>query len=180
MKIIFAIAVLIAIVSCSKSPPPQIDFYKENVVIDILKDRVSVVGLYYMKNLTKVDKRVTFYYPFPVDSFHVYPDVILIDYPFSKDTAGIYFDLSIPANSADSFKVLYQQKLTSRQCRYITLTTRKWQRPIKTAAFTVIAPEFLKLDINYPVSGKETISDTVFYYIRLKNFFPGADLKIKW
>jgi hypothetical protein len=180
MKKIFAIAVMTAIISCTKSPAPQIDFYKENVVIDILNDRVSVVGLYYMKNLTGIDKQVTFFYPFPVDSFHAYPDIILIDYPFSKDTAGIYFDLSIPAHKADSFKVLYQQKLTGRQCRYITLTTRQWQKPIQSAAFTVIAPEFLKLNINYPVKGRETIDDTVFYYIRLKNFFPGADLKIKW
>jgi len=180
MKKIFVFAILIAVISCSKSQPPQIDFFKENVVIDILKDRVNVTGIYYMKNLTNIDKRVTFYYPFPVDSLHAYPDIILIDYPFDKDTAGIYFDLSIPARQADSFKVLYQQKLTKRQCRYITLTTRQWQRPIKFASFTVIAPEFLKLNINYPVSGKETINDTVFYYIRLKNFFPGADLKIKW
>ena len=180
MKRIFAIALLITVISCSKKSSNPIDFYKENVVIDILKDRVNVTGIYYMKNLTGIDKRVTFYYPFPVDSFHAYPDIILIDYPFRKDTAGIYFDLSIHAHKSDSFKVLYQQKLTGRQCRYITLTTRQWQKPIQSAAFTVIAPEFLKLNINYPVKGRETIDDTVFYYIRLKNFFPGADLKIKW
>ena len=180
MRKILTFVVLIAAISCNRPPGNPIDFFKENVVIDILKDRMNVTGIYYMKNLTGIDKRVTFYFPFPVDSFHAYPDIILIDYPFSKDTAGIYFDLSIPAHRADSFKVLYQQKLTGRQCRYITLTTRQWQRPIKSAAFTVIAPEFLKLNINYPVKGRETIDDTVFYYIRLKNFFPGADLKIKW
>lgn len=180
MKKIMACAILFAVMACNHPPGNQIDFYKENVVIDILKDRVSVVGIYYMKNLTRDNKRVTFHYPFPVDSFHVYPDVILIDYPFVKDTAGIDFDLTFSANKVDSFKVLYQQKLNGRQARYVTLPSRQWQRPIKNAAFTVIAPEFLKLSINFPVSATETISDTVFYYIRLKNFLPGADLKIKW
>jgi hypothetical protein len=180
MRKTFFFALLIAVISCSKSPAPQIDFYKENVVIDILKDQVSVVGIYYMKNLTKADKKVKFFYPFPVDSFQAYPDLILIDYPFDKDKEGIYFDMSFPARRVDSFKVLYQQKLKGRQCRYITLTTRQWQRPIQDAAFTVVAPGFLKLKINYPVVGKETINDTVFYYIRMKKFYPGADLEIKW
>jgi hypothetical protein len=180
MKKILTFVVLIAAISCNRPPLNPIDFYRENVVIDILKDRVSVAGLYYMKNLTKLDKKVTFYYPFPVDSFHAYPDIILIDYPFRKDTAGIYFEMSIPAGKVDSFKVLYQQKISGRQCRYVTLTTRQWRRPVKEAAFTVIAPGFLKLDINYPVIATETISDTVFHYIRLKRFYPEADLKIKW
>lgn len=180
MKKILALAILAATISCKRPPGNPIDFYKENVVIDILKDRVSVVGIYYMKNLTKVDKKVKFFYPFAVDSFQAYPDLILIDYPFDKDKEGIYFDMSFPARRVDSFKVLFQQKSSGRQYRYITLTTRQWQRPIQDAAFTVVAPGFLKLKINYPVVGKETINDTVFYYIRMKKFYPGADLEIKW
>jgi hypothetical protein len=180
MKKILAFAILAAAMSCNRPPANPVDFYRENVVIDILKERVNVTGIYYVKNMTGADRKVTFYYPFPVDSFQSYPDVILIDYPFRKDPYGLYFDMSIPAHKADSFKVLYQQKITGRQCRYITMTTRQWGRPIQEAAFTVIAPEFLKLDINYPVIGQETISDTVFHYIRIKKFYPGADLKIKW
>ena len=166
--------------ACPRTKPPTIDFYRENVLIEILGGRVVVTGIYYMKNLTDIGKRVTFYYPFPVDSYQSYPDIIMIDYSFGKDSAGIYFDLSIPAHAADSFRILYQQKLIDNQCRYITLTTRQWLRPIKSAAFTVIAPIAMKLTINYPVSRKEVVDDTVFYYIRLKNFYPGADLKVKW
>jgi len=166
--------------ACPRTKPPTIDFYRENVLIEILSGRVVVTGMYYMRNLTDIGKRVTFCYPFPVDSFQSFPDIILIDYAFGKDSSGIYFDLSIPARAVDSFKVLYQQKLTGNQCRYITLTTRQWLRPIKSAAFTVIAPIAMKLNINYPVSRKEVVDDTVFYYIRLKNFYPGADLRVKW
>jgi hypothetical protein len=180
MKKILAFVILIAAIACNRPPGNPIDFYKENVIIDLLKDRVNVTGIYYVKNLTNIDREVTFYYPFPVDSFQAYPDIILIDYPFRKDPYGIYFDMTIPARKADSFKVLYQQKLNGRQCRYITLTTRQWGRPIQEAAFTVVAPEFQKLDINYPVIAKEEINDTLFHYIRIKKFYPGADLKIKW
>lgn len=166
--------------SCSRWSKSEIDFYAENVIIDIRGDRVHVTGKYFFQNRSSLDKKVTIYYPFPVDSVHAYPDVIMLDRSFHKDPGGIYFDISIPARTVDSFKILYQQKLNARHCRYITSTTRHWRRPLKTAAFTVVAPVDIKLIMNYPVTGAEVINDTAFYYIRLKNFYPLVDLKIQW
>lgn len=166
--------------SCARSPKSEIDFYAENVIIDLRGNRVHVTGKYFFQNRSPLDKKVTMYYPFPVDSVHSYPDVILLDRFFQKGPGGIYFDISIRAQAVDSFKILYQQGLNSRQCRYITSTTRRWRRPLKSAAFTVVAPVEKKIVMNYPVTGAEVVDDTAFYYIRLKNFYPHDDLKVRW
>lgn len=180
MKAAILAGCVILALSCSRSSRPEIDFFKENVIVDIRGDRVHVTGKYFLRNQTAVDKRVTLYYPFPVDGHHFYPDIILIDRPFEKDSSGIKFEMPIAGHATDSFKVLYQQKLTGRQCRYITTTTRRWQRPLRSAAFTVVAPVSQRLVMNYPVSGAEIVDDTAFYYIHFKNFYPSEDLKITW
>ncbi len=179
-KWVFLAGCAILVLSCSRPSRPEIDFFKENVIIDIRGDRVHVTGKYFLRNQTAVSKRVTLYYPFPVDAQHSYPDIILFDRSFSRDSSGISFEMSIPGHAVDSFKILYQQKLAGRQCRYITTTTRQWRRPLKSAVFTVVAPVKQQLTMNYPVSGAEVVDDTAFYYIRFKDFYPSEDLRVNW
>ena len=163
---------------CRQSPP--IDFFKEEVTIEVLDSRVKVTGLYYFRNLTDIGKRVKFYYPFPVDSNHYFPDTIMIDYPFEEDTAGIYFFLSIGAKSVDSFEITYEQRIVQPFFIYITTTTQVWERPIKEADFAIIAPETLAVNANYPFSEAMVIDGFRHYSIPIRDFFPEEDLIVSW
>ena len=163
---------------CQQAPP--IDFFKEDVKIEVLDARVRVSGVYYFRNLTDIGKRIRFYYPFPVDSNHYFPDTISLGYPFEKDSSGIYFWLSIGANSVDSFEITYEQQIGRPFFRYITTTTQVWKRPIKEADFTIIAAETLAVNANYPFSEVTTIDGYRHYSIPIKDFFPEEDLIISW
>jgi hypothetical protein len=163
---------------CQQAPP--IDFFKEDVTIKILDETVEVTGVYFFENMTQIRKRIKFYYPFPVDSNHYFPDTIAIAYPFEKDTAGIFFSLSLRPNSIDSFKITYEQQIEKSFFKYITTTTRVWKRPIKEANFTIIAPETLAVHTNYALSERRVIDGYRHYIIQIKKFFPEEDLIITW
>jgi hypothetical protein len=163
---------------CQRAPP--IDFFKEEVTIEVLGARVRVTGVYYFENLTQIGKRIKFYYPFPVDSNHHFPDTISFGYPFERDSAGIYFSLSIRSNSIDSFRITYEQPVEKPFFRYITTTTKVWKRPIKEAKFTVVAPDTLSLSMNYVFAECRNAYGKLLYLIEIKDLFPEEDLIIRW
>jgi len=159
---------------------PEIDFCKENIIIEIENDHAKVTGNYYFENTTSIRKQVKFYYPFPVDSNHSYPDIILIDYPFEKDSSGIYFTMSIDKYKTDSFKIIYDQRLKKNRFCYITTTTRRWKRPIKEANFVIIMPDSLVIKTNYKMTDKKKMGNKYRYYIKRRIFYPKNDLIVEW
>jgi hypothetical protein len=163
---------------CRQAPP--IDFFKENVTIEVLNGRVKVTGSYIFRNLTDIGKRVKFYYPFPVDSNHHFPDTISIDRPYEKDSTGISFWLSLKPNGVDSFEITYEQLIDRPFFRYITTTTKVWKRPIKEANFTIVAPETLAVSANYAFSEPVKIGENLHYFIPISNFLPEEDLIVRW
>lgn len=175
---ILAFSCLVLFYACEEAPP--IDFFKEDVTIEIVNGRAKVTGVYYFRNLTNIGKRIRFYYPFPVDSNHHFPDVISIDFPYTKDSAGIYFSLSMRPNSVGSFKVVYEQRIERPYFKYITTTTKLWKRPIKEARFTVVVPETLSISANYAFTEPKRIDENLCYCIPVNNFFPVEDLIISW
>lgn len=163
---------------CQREPP--IDFFREDVTIEILDGKARVTGIYYFKNITKIGKRVKFFYPFPVDSNHHFPDAISIKLPYTKDSAGIYFSLSLEPNSVGSFVINYEQRVERSFFRYITTTTKAWKRPIAEANFTIVAPEGLAINANYAFSEPKTFDEKRHYSIPVNDFFPEEDLIITW
>ncbi|MGB3340316.1 MAG: hypothetical protein WBB37_02410 [bacterium] len=172
------IMLLIMLSYCQKQLP--IDFFKENVVIEINGSGVEVTGQYFFKNLTNQDKRVIFYYPFPVDENHQYPESIILDYPYTKDTAGIYFSIAIKAQRIDSFEICYHQRTRKNQFTYITTTTKQWNRPIKNARFTIIIPDSLQVRFNYSPYIHEKTNHNDIFSLNIVNFNPNDDLEIEW
>ncbi len=164
--------------SCQKGIP--IEFFREDITIEVQNSKVRVTGIYFFKNLTVNRKRVTFYYPFPVDSNHLYPDKIEIIHPYEKDSTGIFFTLLLDAMKSDSFKIAYEQQVHHNRFKYITTTTKEWQRSIKEAYFTIIMPDSLSAKINYEPYESVKIDSKDYFYILQKDFYPDEDLIIEW
>ncbi|MCX7995874.1 MAG: hypothetical protein N3A65_08940 [candidate division WOR-3 bacterium] len=61
-----------------------------------------------------------------MDSNHSFPDIIILDLPYEKDTNGIHFSIVVKPGKVNSFKISYHQMLKNRYFRYITTTTEKW------------------------------------------------------
>ena len=140
-----------------------------------------VAGLYFLRNLTNEKITAFLFYPFPIDSFHSYPDTIFSDQPFTKADSGIRMKISFPPKATKTFYAYYEQKLKSKTARYIVKTTRQWQRPLDLARFEITLP---KNGSNYKISYradsiKEESSYQKIYFTR-KNFFPKKDIIINW
>jgi len=176
--VIFSLALIFF--SCRQQPGLPIDFFKEDLTIELDSGQAKVTGIYYFKNLTRERKRVILFYPFLADTFHLYPNAILLDLPFRKDSSGIYFELAIGSRKKEQFKISYTQKLKRTFFRYITTTTKQWQRPIKQAAFTVITPERFNIKTSYPVTEKNISRGKCYYHIKIDKFYPDKDLLINW
>lgn len=178
--ILYPLLFLISFITCRKEKELPIDFFKEDITIEIEEGKVKVTGIYFIKNLSSNRIRVNFHYPFPIDANHHYPDTIAMSYPYEKDSSGINFIMRFDPNDVDSFQLTYEQKISKNQCRYITTTTRKWERPIREAHFTIIIPDTLSAKINYALSHSKKINNKHHHYITIQNFFPKEDLKIEW
>jgi len=164
--------------SCESKAP--IEFFKEDIIIEVIDSRVRVTGLYFFRNTTKVRKRITFYYPFSIDSHHSYPDTIVMRYPYEENSTGISFTMSIDAMATDSFSIIYIQAVRHSQFTYITTTTKEWERPIENAHFTIIMSDSLSATINYAPYKHEKIDNRHYFYILQKTFYPEEDLRIEW
>ncbi len=164
--------------SCERRPPIQ--FTKEDISIEVKNDTVSVTGIYFFENTTHIRKRITFYYPFPVDSNHTYPDTIILAYPYEKDSTGILFTMSINAMATHSFEITYVQHVRHHHFTYITTTTKRWNRPIREACFTIGFPESLHVNCNYAPYKTEKIDNKNYIYILKEDFYPEEDLRVEW
>lgn len=174
-RVVIIIAFLIMI-SCSSTP--ELDFFAEDVTIAIQNNAALVTGIYYFKNITSDRLRVTFYYPFPVDRHHYFPESIWCFTKYHTDTTGIMFTKVFLPAIVDSFVISYKQRFSGRYFRYITTTTAHWKKPIKHARFTIITPDNAPYDVNY-----KTLADTIIggerrRTILCENFYPEYDLMI--
>ena len=174
----YAAVTLISLHLVSCSPAPELDFFAEDVTIMIKDHAALVTGIYYFKNLTPDQLRVTFYYPFPVDSHHYFPESIWSFTEYQTDTSGITFTKLFRPAAIDSFKISYRQRFSGGFFRYITTTTSQWKRPIKHARFTIITPIHVFYEVNYKTQ-TEMITDQLHYRTVLcDNFLPEKDLII--
>ena len=163
---------------CNHAPP--IEFRKEHITIEIIDDHIAVTGVYIFHNTRARPQRATFFYPFPVDPNHHYPDTFIAPNANTKTSGGMYYDLVIDAHTSKPCTISYIQRVQNPSFTYITTTTREWRHPIAQADFTIIAPDSLHITVNYPVHTQKKQGTQCVYHIRYKNFYPDEDLIIHW
>ncbi len=159
-----------------------IRFISEEIKIAIDSFQATVVGTYHFKNLTNQSKTAKIFYPFPIDEFHYHPDLILIaGLDYTKSDTGITFLMEFKPMTTESLSILYRQGLKDKQFRYILLTTKHWQKPIKEAKFIISLPEEFRLtQLSYKPDSLNQQDRRQYYYITKKNFMPQKDLIITW
>ena len=181
MKYLFLIITAFLGLSCGKDLLP-IQFYEEEVFMRVDPGEVYVEGVYYFKNRTDTTKRMTLFYPFPVDSLHQFPYEIEVENtPFDTAINGITYDVVIQASDTAVSIVRYRQKIEINNAKYILLTARKWKEPIKEARFIISLPEDFKgINISYKPDSIINKDERFFYYITEQNLFPDRDIDIVW
>jgi len=151
-------------------------------------DTLEIRGIYWFFNEDASATSAAIYYPFPLDSLSAYPHYITVTrltqkQPIRFDTLpeGIRWDMKFSAKDGDSVLVVYRQRVSRMQGRYIVTTARLWGRPLQSAKFSVTVPPGLILDYwSYKYDTLCIQGDTLIYYSRHAPFSPEVDMLMRW
>lgn len=173
---------IVSFITCHHQITSPIRFLSEEIKISIDSARVKVYGVYIFKNISTRTKTALIYYPFPIDSYHTYPDSIFTSIgSYTKSDSGIYFPITFQARSQETLHVFYRQSVTATQTRYILSTTQKWRYPLQKAFFSIDIDTNRSIkDISYQPQRTDTFNNRLYYYLEKRNFKPSTDLIIKW
>jgi hypothetical protein len=173
----------LASASCCKAAPElPVHFAREEVSLDVRPGTLEVRGVYHFKCSARQPLVASVFYPFPLDSTHLYPDSIEIrQHRFQRQDSGVSFRMRFVPNVEDSFFAYYRQPLKTNSATYIVTTARKWKRPIDLAQFRVTVPASLKdVELTFRPDSVTESDSTVSYFFTRKKFFPDKDVAVTW
>ncbi len=182
------IKIIILIFITSRLFSQSIDFFQEEIDINVNDNNCTVTGKYYFKNLSSKGIKKSLYYPFFIDTNSLYPDSItVIDFAknenidFRKSKKGVFFSVFVEPKSVSIIEVFYKQKTLSNKMEYILTTTKVWGKPLEFAKFKIKIPKKYKLKhISYKYDKNLEQKEHNIYKITKKDFLPEKNLIIKW
>ena len=150
--------------------------------MDVRPGTLELRGMYHFTCSAKQPLVASMFYPFPLDSTHLYPDSIEIrQHGFQKQDSGVSFRMQFRPGAEDSFFAYYRQPLKTNSATYIVTTTRKWKRPIDLAQFRVTAPTgFKDVGLTFKPDSVKKSGSAVSYFFTRKKFFPDKDVTVTW
>jgi hypothetical protein len=179
-----------------------VHFAREEIAMDVRPGALEVRGMYHFTCSAREPLVASVFYPFPLDSTHLYPDSIELRTPndaapltlalsqreregvrvsFVRQDSGVAFRMRFRPEAEDSFFAYYRQPLKTNSATYIVTTTRKWRRPIDLARFRVTVPASL-VDVKLTFKADSVVrSDSaITYFFTRKKFFPDRDVTVMW
>ena len=200
----------LASATCRKTAPGSpVHFAREEIAMDVKPGTLEVRGTYHFTCSAKEPLVASLFYPFPLDSTHLYPDSIEIRMPnadrqtpndaasltlalsqreregvrvsFVRQDSGVSFHMQFRPGAEDSFFAYYRQPLKTNSATYIVTTTRKWRRPIDLAHFRVTVPlSFENVVLTYKPDSIARTDSTISYFFAREKFYPDKDVKVTW
>jgi hypothetical protein len=178
-----ALCALLVTATCRKSAPPSpVHFAREEIAMDVKPGTLEVRGMYHFTCSAKEPLVASVFYPFPLDSTHLYPDSIEIrQHGFQKQDSGVAFRMRFRPEAEDSFFAYYRQPLETNSATYIVTTTRKWKRPIDLAQFRVTVPaSFKDVGLTFKADSVTKSDSAVTYFFTRTKFYPDKDVTVTW
>jgi hypothetical protein len=168
---------------------PVFQFNKEYIKVKIIApDTIEVQGMYWFVNTGADNTETVIYYPFPVDTTSLYPHAIELQngdksksIVYQKLPKGIEWNMSFPIHGNDSVFVMYRQKVKKGSGYYIVSTTKCWDRPLKTADFTILVPKMFTLTFwTFTADSLQMKNDMLVYNSHFESFYPDGEMYLRW
>jgi len=161
-------------------------FQRERIIISVMTDKFLVQGEYTFANMSSFSRTQGLFYPFPVDSLHLFPTNISVTsghkrIPFRRAEKGIYFAIKLLAQSSANVEISYDQPCLIPNACYILKSTAYWQTPLEQADFEIRIPPGIELkSMSYATDKVRESQDTLVCSFTRKNFMPVRDLCLEW
>ena len=174
---------LLLLTACRRAEPVSpVHFAREEIAMDVRTGTLEVRGMYHFTCSAKEPLVASVFYPFPLDSTHLYPDSIEIrEHGFQRQDSGVAFRMRFRPEAEDSFFAYYRQPLKTNSATYIVTTTRRWKRPIDLAQFRVTVPaSFKDVKLTFRADSVVRTDSAVSYLFVRRRFFPDRDVTVTW
>ncbi len=169
--------------------------------MDVRPGALEVRGMYHFTCSAREPLVASVFYPFPLDSTHLYPESIELRTSnanrqsadsevrssalelrtFVRQDSGVAFRMRFRPEAEDSFFAYYRQPLKANSATYIVTTTRKWKRPIDLARFRVTVPaSFKDVKLTFKADSVAKSESAVTYFFTRKKFYPDRDVTVTW
>jgi adenine-specific DNA methylase len=163
------------------APKRSIQFFKQEIFIKVDSGNFYLEGEYWFKNRTKSHKNRRYFYPFPIDSLHLYPyEIKMTGAKFKRTPDGVIFDLSFKPKEIKKVNVKYNQKILTNDAEYILTTTQYWGEPLEITKIKISIPKNVEVTLSFEPDTIWKEKERLIYYIDRKEFFPDRNLHIKW
>ena len=164
----------------------EILFEKEDITFEIKENIFIVQGIYYFNSTS--DKEYTVLYPFPADSIYSRPFNVSvmylnsgqqINYKAAIDSSSIVF--RVKGDSMNPVLISYHQRLNSNKARYILLTAKYWQKPLKQVDYKLVTDfDFIITRFSIPPDKEIEVDNKKVYLWHHENFIPQNDFIIEF
>jgi hypothetical protein len=201
--LLIALCAGLALTSCRKAAPESpVHFAREEIAMDVKSGTLEVRGMYHFTCSASEPLVASVFYPFPLDSDHLYPDSIEVRtsnhaepltlalsqreregvrVSFLRQDSGVAFRMRFQPGVEDSFLAYYRQPLETNSATYIVTTTRKWKRPIDLAQFRVTVPaSFRDVSLTFKPDSVTKSDSTVTCFFTRRKFYPDKDVTVTW
>ena len=165
------------------------DFYKEEISFGIDPVFFSVSGDYYFRNNTGRMLSPEITYPVrksapgkPFDTVMAYDvsgQALSLKMTIT-DTIAL-FKINLPPYAHKMIRVIYRQRHNGTEARYILLTTKKWNKSLEEARYSLVIRKNIIVD-HFSIAPDRSVEfgDTTVYYWKRKNFMPDRDFEVKF
>jgi|GEM_PF-1947250 len=168
------------------SSQKKLCFEEEELTFILDKDVFTVQGVYRFSSPEEGDFYIQ--YPFPSDSIYSKPfDVAVryfnsgkgIDFKPDRNFENIRFKTLVNKNTP--VFIQYSQSLKTHKARYILLTTKYWNVPLKRSSFKLVTDTCTVIrSFSYEPEKQIVVGSQKIYFWTKEQFWPQKDFEIEF
>jgi hypothetical protein len=162
-------------------------FASERVELQLDEGRLTVVGVYHVRNPSSDAQTVSIDYPILVSRDSLAPTAVLVDgrpLTVSETAPGrvsVRFPIELGPHDLRSFAIRYEQRLLARAASYLVTSARTWPAPLDRAVFVVDHPaRWRKVRVSYPVRSREIRDGRRILTLVEQPFLPDREVTVRW
>jgi hypothetical protein len=181
---------IICILALGASPSHSqlVQFFQEEIQIQVLGGSCILTGVYHFRNITAEPVAQELLYPFPARKDLPSPTEVEardlttgVRLPVKRVQRGATFTLVLPPRGEVVCSVSYVQPTPAGRMEYPLISTQHWGRPLEHATYAVIVPNgYVIHALSIPADTTWKSSSTLTYMSRKVNFMPTRDLTFRW
>jgi hypothetical protein len=169
-----------------------IEFYKEEISMQINEGELTISGTYYFRNNTDRSEPIPIAFPFHIDDSTFFPHNIKafvtaadgrkrLEFEENRVRGSLRIAIPMKPKKTTVWSLEYTQKIDKPQATYILKSTQAWGKPLEEALYKIDIPDNIDVDYIWADVDSVTAKDSrEILWIHKTEYMPFNDMTIKW